>query len=75
MTLPKKQMEAMPGRLGDADDPAPQDGDKSRLTGLGKRAARMGRNPATGEFIKPKASKRIAFLPAKEEKRGRIASV
>ena len=48
-------------------------GDKIRLTGLGilqvrKRAARMGRNPATGEAIKIKASKKIAFRPAKELK-------
>jgi nucleoid DNA-binding protein len=48
-------------------------GDKIRLTGLGilqvcKRAARMGRNPATGEAIKIKASKKIAFRLAKELK-------
>jgi DNA-binding protein HU-beta len=48
-------------------------GDKIRLSGLGilqvrKRAARMGRNPATGESIKIKASKKIAFRPAKELK-------
>jgi DNA-binding protein HU-beta len=48
-------------------------GDKIRLTGLGilqvrKRAARMGRNPATGEAIKIKASKKVAFRPAKELK-------
>lgn len=48
-------------------------GDKIRVTGLGifqvrKRAARMGRNPATGEPIKIKASKKIAFRPAKELK-------
>jgi DNA-binding protein HU-beta len=48
-------------------------GDKIRLNGLGilqvrKRAARMGRNPATGEAIKIKASKKIAFRPAKELK-------
>src|SRR3569833_1575141 len=41
-------------------------GQKIRLVGLGiffvrKRAARMGRNPATGEAIKIKASKKIAF--------------
>jgi DNA-binding protein HU-beta len=46
-------------------------GDKIRLTGIGilqvrKRAARMGRNPATGEAIKIKASKKVAFRPAKE---------
>ena len=48
-------------------------GDKIRLTGLGilqvrKRAARMGRNPATGEAIRIKASKKVAFRPAKELK-------
>ncbi len=48
-------------------------GDRIRLAGLGilqvrKRAARMGRNPATGEAIKIKASKKIAFRPAKELK-------
>ena len=48
-------------------------GSKVRITGLGilqvrKRAARMGRNPATGEAIKIKASKKVAFRPAKELK-------
>ncbi len=48
-------------------------GEKIRLTGLGilqvrKRAARTGRNPQTGEPIKIKASKKIAFRPAKELK-------
>jgi len=48
-------------------------GNKVRITGLGifqvrKRAARMGRNPATGEAIKIKASKKVAFRPAKELK-------
>ena len=48
-------------------------GARLRLTGLGilqvrHRAARMGRNPATGEAIKIKASKKIAFRPAKELK-------
>jgi DNA-binding protein HU-beta len=33
-----------------------------------KRAARMGRNPATGKAIKIKASKKVAFRPAKELK-------
>ena len=50
-----------------------QNGDKIRLTGLGmlqvrNRAARMGRNPATGEAVQIKASKKIAFRPAKELK-------
>jgi DNA-binding protein HU-beta len=48
-------------------------GDRIRFAGLGilqvrKRAARMGRNPATGEAIKIKASKKVAFRPAKELK-------
>ena len=41
------------------------------IVGLGilqvrKRAARMGRNPATGEAIKIKASKKVAFRAAKD---------
>src|SRR6202050_2768506 len=48
-------------------------GDRVRLVGLGilqvrKRAARMGRNPATGEAIKIKASKKVAFRASKELK-------
>ncbi|HEX9447415.1 MAG TPA: HU family DNA-binding protein [Dongiaceae bacterium] len=48
-------------------------GTRIRIAGLGilqvrKRAARMGRNPATGEAIKIKASKKIAFRAAKELK-------
>ena len=48
-------------------------GNKVRITGLGifqvrKRPARMGRNPATGEQIKIKASKKLAFRAAKEVK-------
>ena len=41
-------------------------GNRIRMAGLGilqvrKRAARMGRNPATGEAIQIKASKKVAF--------------
>jgi len=48
-------------------------GRRVRFTGLGilqvrKRPARMGRNPATGEVIKIKASKKIAFRAAKDLK-------
>ena len=48
-------------------------GKRVRLNGLGiiqvrKRPARMGRNPATGEAIKIKASKKIAFRAAKDLK-------
>ena len=35
---------------------------------ISKRAARMGRNPATGEAIKIKASKKVALRAAKELK-------
>ena len=48
-------------------------GDRIRIGGLGilvvrKRAARKGRNPATGEEIQIKASKKVAFRAAKELK-------
>ena len=48
-------------------------GERVRIVGLGilqvrKRAARMGRNPATGEAIHIKASKKVAFRAAKELK-------
>ena len=48
-------------------------GERVKIAGLGilqvrKRAARMGRNPATGEAIKIKASKKVAFRAAKELK-------
>ena len=48
-------------------------GEKIRIGGLGifqvrKRPARMGRNPATGEAIKIKASKKVAFRAAKDLK-------
>ena len=48
-------------------------GERVRIAGLGilqvrKRAARMGRNPGTGEAIKIKASKKVAFRAAKDLK-------
>jgi DNA-binding protein HU-beta len=48
-------------------------GRRIKINGLGillvrKRAARMGRNPATGEAIKIKASKKVAFRVAKDLK-------
>jgi DNA-binding protein HU-beta len=48
-------------------------GARIRIAGLGvlqvrKRPARMGRNPATGEAIKIKASKKIAFRASKDLK-------
>jgi DNA-binding protein HU-beta len=71
--LPKKQAEAVLGDLVALTTKHLKKGDKIRLTGLGilqvrSRPARMGRNPATGEAIKIKASKKIGFRPAKELK-------
>jgi DNA-binding protein HU-beta len=48
-------------------------GERIRISGLGilqvrKRAARMGRNPGTGEAIKIKASRKVAFRAAKDLK-------
>jgi DNA-binding protein HU-beta len=48
-------------------------GERIRIAGFGilqvrKRAARMGRNPATGEAIKIKASRKVAFRAAKDLK-------
>jgi len=71
--LPKKQAEAVLSDLVTLTTRHLKNGDKIRLTGLGilqvrARPARMGRNPATGEAINIKASKKIAFRPAKELK-------
>ena len=71
--MTKKQAEAVLNDLVAATTRHLKKGDRIRLTGLGilqvrKRAARMGRNPATGEAIKIKASKKVAFRPAKELK-------
>ena len=48
-------------------------GERVKIAGLGvlqvrNRAARMGRNPATGEPIQIKASKKVAFRATKELK-------
>jgi DNA-binding protein HU-beta len=48
-------------------------GERIQIVGLGilqvrKRGARMGRNPATGEAIQIKASKKVAFRASKELK-------
>jgi DNA-binding protein HU-beta len=71
--LAKNQAEAVLGGLVALATRHLKNGDKIRLTGLGvlqvqNRAARMGRNPATGEAIQIKASKKIAFRPSKELK-------
>jgi DNA-binding protein HU-beta len=71
--MAKRRAEAMLGDLVAATTQHLKNGDKIRLTGLGilqvrVRPPRMGRNPATGEAIQIKASKKIAFRPAKELK-------
>src|SRR3954470_8343356 len=71
--LPKRQVEAMLDAFVRSFAEHLQQGTKIRIPGLGifqvnSRAARMGRNPATGEPIQIKASKKIGFRPAKELK-------
>jgi DNA-binding protein HU-beta len=71
--MSKKDAEAALGEFVSSLTRHLKKGDRLRLSGLGvlqvrKRPARMGRNPATGEAIKIKASKKVAFRPAKELK-------
>jgi DNA-binding protein HU-beta len=71
--LPKRQANEMLTQMIEMIAKSLKKGEKIRLSGLGilqvrKRAARTGRNPQTGEPIKIKASKKIAFRPAKELK-------
>ena len=71
--IPKKQAAAVLEDLVTLITKHLKKGDKIRIGGLGvlqvrKRPARMGRNPATGEAIKIKASKKVAFRVAKDLK-------
>ena len=71
--MSKKQTEAVLGDLVGLVTKHLKKGDRIRIGGLGilvvrKRADRMGRNPATGEAIKIKASRKVAFRAAKELK-------
>jgi DNA-binding protein HU-beta len=71
--LSKKQSEAILGNMIELIVKHLKKGDRIRIGGLGilqvrKRAARMGRNPQTGEPVKIKASKKIAFRAAKDLK-------
>ena len=71
--VPKRQAEAVLSDLVTLTTKHLKKGNKIRLSGIGilqvrKRPARMGRNPATGEAIRIKASKKVAFRPAKELK-------
>jgi DNA-binding protein HU-beta len=68
--LTKRAGEALLGDLVGLITKHLKKGERIRIAGLGilqvrKRAARMGRNPATGEAIKIKASKKVAFRAAK----------
>ena len=70
---PKKQVHELLEAFVEALTRNLKKGEKIRIPGLGifvvaKRAARMGRNPATGEPIKIKASKKVAFRASKELK-------
>ena len=71
--MPRKQAEALLGGLMTLATRHLKEGNKIRLTGLGilqvrSRPARKGRNPATGEAIDIKASRKITFSAAKELK-------
>ena len=71
--LSKRQAEAVLTGMVDLIVKNLKKGSRIRIAGLGilsvrKRAARMGRNPATGEAIKIKASKKVAFRVAKDLK-------
>ncbi len=71
--LPKKQTEAVLNDMVAMIGKHLKKGDRIRIPGLGimmvrKRPARMGRNPATGEPVKIKASKKVAFRVAKDLK-------
>ena len=71
--LPKKQAATMLADLTALISKYLKKGARIRINTIGilqvrKRPARMGRNPATGESIKIKASKKIAFRAAKELK-------
>jgi DNA-binding protein HU-beta len=70
---PKRQVDALLDDVIAAVVKHLKKGAKVRLSGLGilqvkKRAARKGRNPATGEPIKIKASKKVAFRVARDLK-------
>lgn len=71
--MPKKQAELVVTDFIDRMGGYLKKGKKLRITGLGilqvrHRPARKGRNPATGEAIKIKASKKVAFRPSKDLK-------
>jgi DNA-binding protein HU-beta len=71
--MPRRQVEAVLSGLVSALAEHLKSGAKIRVNGLGtlqvrERPARTGRNPATGEPIEIRASRKVAFRPAKELK-------
>ena len=73
--LTKREGEAILGELVSLITKHLKKGNRVRIAGFGilqvrTRAARMGRNPATGELMKIKSSKEIAFRPSSELKVG-----
>jgi DNA-binding protein HU-beta len=71
--LTKRAGEAILGELVSMITKHLKKGERVRIAGLGilqvrKRPARVGRNPGTGEAIKIKASKKVAFRAAKDLK-------
>jgi len=71
--LPKRTVESLFNDMTDTIIKNIKKGSKVRISGIGilqvrKRAARIGRNPATGERIKIKASKKVALSVARDLK-------
>lgn len=70
LNVPKKQANEFLDVFVEEVTKVMKHGDKLNLSGFGifkvaERAARTGRNPATGETIQIKASKKAKFVPAK----------
>lgn len=72
-SMPKKEADGVLSDVFGAVIDHLKAGERVRIGGLGiievkSRPARMGRNPATGEAIQIKASRKVAFRAAKELK-------
>jgi DNA-binding protein HU-beta len=71
--LPKRTVESLFNDMIETIVKTIKKGSKVRISGIGilqvkKRVARMGRNPATGESIKIKASKKVSLSVAHDLK-------
>jgi DNA-binding protein HU-beta len=71
--LPKRTVETLFNDMIETIVKTIKKGSKVRISGIGilqvkKRAARMGRNPATGEALKIKASKKVSLSVARDLK-------